>query len=462
MSIQNYKKLYFIGLKGAGMTALAQALKAQGHIVNGSDIRDEFFTDKVLKKEEIHCFQGFSKDNVPRDVDAVVYSTAYSEDNEEIAYSIKQGIPMFTYPMALGSLIKSKKESIAIAGTHGKTTITALLGWVLEEGEKDPSVIIGAKSINWQSNARAGKSSVFVFEADEYQNKFQYYSPHFIVLTNIDFDHPDYFKDFLEYRKAFRDFIQKVPKDGCIFANYDHLEVRHIVQESAKPVIWYGEHHLVDWQLLERTTLTSGQRLRVGHKNMFYAEVETSLIGKHNALNCLPVIACAYKLGVLKEKIIDGLRTFRGTARRLEFVGSPNGITIIDDYAHHPREIQASINALREQYLKKKLFCVFQPHTYSRTEALLSDFSSSFQLVDSLVLVEIYGSAREQKGYITIHDLAKLSKKYNAYITVVATVEEAVSYLKDKLKSGDLLVTMGAGDTWKVAEELNKILSTKY
>lgn len=444
------------------MTALAEVLSAKGKQIIGSDVTDPFFTDEILAQRGITCLPGFKKENIPSDVDAIIYSTAYGRTNPEMSTAIKRNIPLISYPEALGTLMKMYQTSIAIAGTHGKTTITALLGWLCERAGKDPTVIIGARSNNWKANARVGKSELFIFEADEYQDKFSFYQPNYIILNNIDYDHPDFFKDIAAYRNVFKKFICQPLSGGVIFANYDNLEVRHIVQQSEHPIVWCGEDEPSEWQLINRKVMTDGsQVIKVALGGIIFGEFNIKLIGRHNALNCLPVIALAHKLLVPSEDIKDALASFRGTVRRLEIIGRPHDVLIIDDYAHHPTEIEASLKALTESYPARRLICVFQPHTYSRTKALMEDFAGAWRSVDELVLLDIFGSAREAQGTISINDLAKLVTKYNKNVVTLPGPKEAVQYLKNKLQPGDLLVTMGAGETWMVAEDLHKILSGK-
>lgn len=458
-ALDSFQNIYFIGIKGAGMSALAHVLVKQGKNISGSDLEKTFFTDKLLQDLDIDCKKGFKKENLPRNTDVCVYSTAYSEENPEVKEARSRNIPVLSYPEALGMLIKIFDESIAIAGTHGKSTITALLGWVMDQGGKDPTVIVGAHVNNWHGNARSGSKTLLVFEADEYQNKFRYYHPTTIVLNNINHDHPDYFPTFTHYRKVFETFINNLPKGGIIIANYDHLEVRHLAQKSEKQVIWYGENKLADWQLISRKVLSNGkQKIKVGHNYGIYGEFTLSLIGKHNALNTLPVIALAEKYGVRKPDLEKSLAGFQGTKRRLEFISNIHNILIIDDYAHHPKDIEASIEALKENYPDRNFICVFQPHTYSRTKAFLHEFARAFHPVDTLVLIDIYGSAREKKGSVSITDLANSIKEYNERIVTVPTTTVAHKWLYKNVKPGDLVVTMGAGDTWEVASTLSKSL----
>ncbi len=449
---------YCIGIKGAGMTALSEVLIKKGKYVSGSDIPERFFTDEVLQKSGIKVFINFNKKNIPEDTDVVIYSTAYTKANPEIKEAEKRGIPTISYPEALGELIHLFKKSVAISGTHGKTTVTALAGWMIERSGKDPTVIIGARSNNWRSNARVGSSDLIIFEADEYQDKFQSYNPHVTLVNNIEFDHPDYFKDIHIYKAAFSNFIKKTPKDGFTVANYDDIITRNVVQHAGVPTIWFGEDSLADWQLISRTILAEGgQIIKVARNGVIFGEFKMKLLGKHNAMNALGAMALAYKLGVNKDDLTDALASFQGTVRRLEVIGWVRDILIIDDYAHHPSEVKATLKSLKEAYPEKRIYTVFQPHTYSRTEEFKNEFIETLTLSDKVMLIDIFGSAREKKGNITSKDLAEEIRKYNKEVKTAKDTDTAISIIKDELVPGDLLLTMGAGETWKVAEAIHKL-----
>src|SRR3989338_3814779 len=376
--LETSKNVYFIGIKGAGMTAIAEFLHARCKDISGSDTEERFFTDEILTHMGVRVKTGFKKENITDETDLVIFSTAYDKTNPEIVYARENKIQLLSYPEALGMLIELFPESVAVSGTHGKTTITALLGWVLERGGKDPSVIIGARSNNWHSNARAGKGKIFVFEADEYQDKFKYYKPTTIILNNIDYDHPDFFKDMHQYRETFISFIKNISPKGILYANYDNLETRNILKNSEAHIVWYGENKFADWELISRRALDDGsQSIKIAFNDSVYGEFKIPLIGKHNALNCLPVVALSHKHAIPIDTLKEAFSSFQGTVRRLEVIGWHKDILIIDDYAHHPTEIRASLNAVRESYPNRRIVCVFQPHTFSRTEALLDDFANT-------------------------------------------------------------------------------------
>lgn len=420
MDIHQAKTIYFIGIKGVGMTALAEVLYGWGKSVRGSDTEERFQTDAILRRSGIPFVEGFKKENVPTNVDCVIYSTAYNEKNSEYAEAKRRGIPMLSYPEALGQLMEGK-YGIAVSGSHGKTTTTALLGHVMTEAGLDPTVIVGSEVKNWGANARVGKSQYVVIEADEYQNKFQYYNPKGLVITNIDWDHSDFFTTPEAYQKAFDGFREKVLESGGWIVATEKIQYLPSVVEG----------------------------------------LPLSLSGEHNQKNTALVYAAAKKLGIADDTFWKAVQSFKGTARRFEVKGmTKHGVTIIDDYAHHPTEIQATLKAARARYPKQKLWVVFHPHTFTRTKTFFDDFARSFADADHVIILDIYGSAREAQGGVHSQDLVAAINKIapehgkGAATYYIPTIAEAATYLRDHAQKGDVVITMGAGDVWKVGELL--------
>lgn len=457
------RRVYFIGLKGVGMTALAQICRARGMEVWGSDTKEHFFTEEPLKKSGIECLEGFSAKNLERAIDLIICSTAYTEENnEEVKAARVKNLPIMTYPEALGELTGEYK-SIAVAGSHGKTTTTAMLAHVLQVAGLSPSALVGSLVPQFDGNALVGSGDSFIFEADEYQNKFQFFSPQKIIVTSIEWDHPDFFHTPEDYFSAFVSFIKKIPTEGFVVGCYDDLEVKRAVAEAnLKPeqVVTYGLQN-GNWQMV-RMWLDEGRwhfSAREGEE--YRGEFWLKLIGSHNVANALAVIACASKLGVDLELIRQGLASFEGTARRFEIKGKlQNGMTVVDDYAHHPSEIAATLKAARSFYPYKNIRCIFQPHTFSRTEALLQDFAQSFAEADEVVLIDTYASAREQGGKVTSQDLVRELTIRNIKVVYKPTIAEAAEYLAQTAGRSDLVITMGAGDVWQVGDILIKKFGT--
>ena len=456
------KTVYMIGIKGAGMVALAELLHTKGIVVSGSDVAERFFSDPILQKLHIPYAETFDPKNIPAKVDLVIYSTAYSaQNNAEVAAALERSLPMVSYPEALGLLMK-EKFSIAVCGTHGKTTTTALAAHVLACGDKDPSAIVGSAVMGWNGGARVGKGQYFVVEADEYQNKFFHYHPMAAIVTNVDWDHPDFFPTFASYKDSFSHFLRRIPPHGFIIACGDDADVADVVRAAQCTVLTYGFSRECDFIISapeqHREEGKIIQRFSVFHEGEKYGTFNLPLVGRHNMSNATAVIALAFKLGIPPAAVREGVETFRGTARRFEQRGTFEGATLIDDYAHHPAEIVATLTAAREAYPDRKIWAVFHPHTFSRTEALKEEFVQSFDSADYVLLLDIYPSARENGGTIGSGDLARA---INAYVPQKAvhtpTIADAVELLRREVREGSVIITLGAGDVWRVHEYLTKI-----
>ncbi len=468
-SLKKYKKVYLVGIKGVGMTMLAQFLKEKGSVVTGSDIPDVFLTDVVLKKEKIKVFENFAISNIAKDTNLVIHSSAYTpENNLEIAYLVKnKKIRILNYASALGEIFSSY-QGIAVCGSHGKTTTSAWLGYVLHKASLNPNVLVGSSVPQFKSSGLVGLSNLFVAETDEYQNKLQYFFPYGVVLNNIDYDHPDFFKTKTAYFKAFKDFIVKIPSDGFLVANDNDKQIRSLYSENQG---WLLNYDFVDSEsdYLKKKAkvkfVAYDHRIENGYqyfKVNDFGEFKIRLIGRHNIYNALAVLAASYALGLEVSEIKKHLATFLGTTRRAQYLGDFKMIPIFDDYAHHPTEVMSTISAFKDAYPKKRLVTVFHPHTYTRTLALFDDFKKSFGGTDELIIIDIYGSARETQGGTSSKELIKAIKDWNkeqgirqlvVHQTDLTAVEQ---YLREHLQTNDLLLLMGAGDIFRVGEKLLK------
>lgn len=467
--LKKYKKVYMVGIKGVGMTMLAQFLKEKGSAVSGSDIAETFLTDAVLKKEKIKVASGFSLKNIPTDCNLVIHSSAYSlENNIELAHIIKQGkIRTLNYASALGEIF-SAYTGIAVCGSHGKTTTSAWLGYVLWKAGLEPNVLVGSSVPQFKSSGLVGRSNLFVAEADEYQNKLQYFLPHGVVLNNIDYDHPDFFKTKAAYFQVFKDFVVKIPKHGFLVANHSDKEIRALYPLVKSWILNYDFVSDESAYLKKKNKvkfIAYGHHLKDGYqcfKVNELGEFKIRLLGHHNVYNALAVIATAYALGLEVKLIKKYLAAFIGTTRRAEYLGDYKMVPIFDDYAHHPTEIKSTIEAFTEAYPDKKLVLVFHPHTFTRTLALFNNFITSFAGAYTLIIMDIYGSAREKQGGTSSQELIQAVKTFNkihqvkqkvVYQTDLVSVEK---YLRAELQNGDLLLLMGAGDIFRVGERLLK------
>ncbi len=474
LDLAKIKKAYFIGIKGAGMAAVAEIFNARGIEVSGSDTGEKFFTDEILKKNKIKYFEKFAVKNISIDTELVVYSTAYgAENNIEFAMAKKLGLSMMSYPEILGELF-NEKMGIAVCGTHGKTTTTALLAECLRVAGLDPGAIVGSKVIGWQGSSLSGNGKYFVAEADEYQNKLQYYNPFAVVLTSVDWDHPDFFPTFGEYKKVFADFAVRIPRHGFLVVWGDSAAANEVACGAQCEIIKYGFLEDNDAVIKNPKFKISNpkqiQNSNIEIQNFFcqtfefiYAgdslgEFEIQLIGGHNILNAAAAIAVCHKLGIDMKKVREALRNFQGTSRRFEYVGERNGAILIDDYAHHPEEIKVTLKAAREIYPEKNIITIFHPHTFTRTKALLQEFAQSFDDADKAIIIDIYGSAREIQGGVSSEELVNLINKYNHNkAEYIPTIDGVIKNLKNKIGAQYVVISMCAGDVWKVVSALRGI-----
>ena len=446
-------KIYFVGIKGSGMAALAENYLTRGFEVTGSDTEEKFFTDEVLKKLKIKFYEGFDEKNILREqpIDEFIYSTAYNANNNpEMSLIEKNGWPKNSYPEALGNLSK-QFLTLAVCGTHGKTTTSAMLALALKDAGQDPSAIIGARINQIGSNAMVGKGNFLVIEADEYQDKLSLYYPWGVILTSADFDHPDFFADFEAYKNVFKKFVRRIPAHGFLVAWGGSRAVLEIAGEANCQVIFYGDS-------LRQLNSCQEEFVALGKKNVkicYWPEnIFLKVPGQHNRINAAAVLAVGEKLKLDRNIILNSLQNYQGTARRFEKLGEYNGAEIIDDYAHHPEEIRATLKAAKEKYPHKNLICVFHPHTFTRTKALLKEFSQSFDKADRVIILDIYGSAREKQGGVHSQDLVAEISRYRQNAEHISTISEAAEKLKKELTSRDVLLLLGAGNVNQLGEKL--------
>lgn len=458
--IKNSKYYHMVGIKGVGMSALAQILKSQGTRLTGSDVDEVFFTDKILRDLKIPVFSGFKPESIGKP-DLVIASAAYPEDNPEIAEAKRKGIKVVFYPQMLGKLTSNKK-GIAICGTHGKTTVTALTGLMLEKAKFDPTVVVGSYVHNFSGNARVGQGEYFVFEACEYQRHFLNYSPYIIILTSIEMDHPDYYKDIEDVKNAFDQFINKLPEDGLLIYCADNKNAAFAAQKAKCQILSYGFSDQADIKAENVTTGENKANFNVKLSNKKVGKFNLQIPGIHNVQNALAVIGLGLKLKIDKKIISQTLASYSGIKRRFETIGEVNNIKIIDDYAHHPTEIKATLAGARKFYPKNKIWVVFQPHTFSRTKELLSEFAQSFENADYVLIADIFSSARE-KDTKSVHskDIVNLAQKYHKDVQYIGELTDIANYVKDKLQPGNILITMGAGDVYKVGGMVLEKLRSK-
>lgn len=458
MNLLKYNKFYLIGIKGVGMTMLAQFLKSSGREVSGSDVPEVFMTDKVLRQAKIKVFSGFDALQVPKDA-VIIHSSAYNIDNnpEVLTASCLEKALVINYAQAIGAVF-SRYRGIAVCGSHGKTTVTAWLGFVLQKIGLDPNILVGAAVPQLGGSAVLGKSNYFIAEADEYQNKLQYFKAFAIVLNNIDYDHPDFFKTKAAYTQVFIDFVANLPKSGFLVTNIASAVVPKIIRKNKARLYTYALADSLKTNNIKVNLLAHS--LRQDEDYQYFqvndlGEFKVRLFGAHNVANALAVLATGLALGYQPLALKTYLAAFKGIARRAQLLGEYQGVKIFDDYGHHPSEVKATIKAFRERFPKKRLLVLFHPHTFTRTKALFGDFITSFDLVDYLGVLPIYGSAREKQGGVSSQELViAIKKRIMGKIINLASFDEAIKFLKKELHQNDIVLLLGAGDVFRVGERL--------
>ncbi|MCI5528810.1 MAG: UDP-N-acetylmuramate--L-alanine ligase [Blautia sp.] len=445
--------IHFIGIGGISMSGLAEILLGEDFIVSGSDAKESPLTD-ALEKKGAKIFYGQRASNIGDDVEVVVYTAAIHPDNPEFACAAEKGLPMLTRAQLLGQIMRNYDTPIAVSGTHGKTTTTSMISQILLEADCDPTISVGGILPSIGGNIRVGNSETFVTEACEYTNSFLSFFPRISIILNMDADHLDFFKDIDDIRRSFRRFAELLPADGALIINADTPHYEDIIEGLPCRVITYGLEHDAQYQAADITYDKYGHAsftvLKDGKKaGSFYLKVP----GIHNVSNALAAIALAHLLGISDDVTARGLGSFTGTERRFQYKGEVAGVTIIDDYAHHPTEIQATLHAA-QNYPHKKIWCVFQPHTYTRTKALLPEFAQALTLADHVVLADIYAAREKNTIGISSQDLQREIQELGTPCEYFPTFDEIENFLLKSCTQGDLLITMGAGDVVNIGEHL--------
>jgi UDP-N-acetylmuramate--alanine ligase len=454
-------RIHFIGIGGISMSAFAEYLHNLGFKVSGSDSHKSKITEH-LRSLEIEVFYGQRKGNITPDIDAVVYTAAINNDNEEFIAVNEMGIPSLNRAELIGQLMLNFKDSIAISGTHGKTTVTSMLSLIFIEGNLDPTIAVGGMLEAIGGNMRMGDTDYFIVEACEYKNSFLEFNPHKGVILNIDEDHMDFFKDLDEIRSSFHTFAKRIPKGGQLYINGEIPDYEEITKDLECEVLTYGisdptyntNIRSYDIEAKDiRSFNMSGHSFDLYYKGEYIDRIQLNVIGIHNISNSLPAIGLGLEAQIPIEKIKSSLMNFKGAERRFEYKGTVGGVKIMDDYAHHPTEITATLTSARS-YTDNTLWCVFQPHTYSRTKRHLKDFAKALSHADMIVLSDIYASREKDPGDISSLDLIRELKALNKEAYYFPSFDEIESFLLENCINGDLLITMGAGDIVIVGESL--------
>ena len=445
--------VHFIGIGGISMSGLAEILLKENFTISGSDSKASALTEH-LASMGASVFYPQKASNIIDGIDVVVYTAAIHEDNEEFAEAKRQNLPMLSRAELLGQLMTNYKTPIAVSGTHGKTTTTSMLSHVLLAGEKDPTISVGGILKAIGGNIRVGSSDVFVTEACEYTNSFLHFFPKIGIILNVEEDHMDFFKDIDDIRNSFHQFAALLPADGALVINQNIEGINSITDGLDCKIITYSERQPADYSASEirfdEIGNASFDLLRHGE---YVDRITLAVAGNHNVSNALAVIAVCEQLEIPLDIIKKGILSFTGTDRRFQYKGERDGVTIIDDYAHHPTEINATLTAAKE-YPHKEVWCIFQPHTYTRTKALFPEFVDALTHADHVILADIYAARETDTLGMSSEMIAEELKKKGCDAYYFPSFEEIESFCLDRCQKGDVLITMGAGNVVNIGENL--------
>lgn len=445
--------IHFIGIGGISMSGLAEILLKEHFTISGSDSKPSPLTDHLTKLGAT-IFYPQQASNIINGIDIVVYTAAIHEDNVEFMAAKEKQLPMLSRAQLLGQLMTNYQTPIAVSGTHGKTTTTSMLSHILLEAQKDPTISVGGILPAIGGNIRVGNSDIFVTEACEYTNSFLNFFPKIGIILNIEEDHMDFFHDIDEIRDSFHRFAKLLPKDGALIINKNIEQLEKITCDLSCQTITYSEAQDADYTAknIEFNEMGNPSFDLVRH-NETIGRIQLSVTGMHNISNALSTIVAADLLGISFSDIQKGILSFTGTDRRFQYKGERNGFTIIDDYAHHPTEIKATLTSARN-YPHREIWCIFQPHTYTRTKAFFHEFAEALSLADHVILADIYAARETDTLGMTSEALAKEIKALGTDAYYLKSFEEIEKFVLDKCIHNDLLITMGAGDVVNIGESL--------
>lgn len=464
MELKGIKSLHFIGICGYIMSATAVMLKKMGYRVTGSDQDAYPPGTTTVDQAKIKWFEKYDPINLDKP-DLVVVGNHIRKSNSEVQAALKRKLKVISLPELIAKIFSDKRR-IVVAGTHGKTTTTSLIAWILETTGLNPSYLIGGIMLNTNKGFKMGKGDFLVVEGDEYrtaffdpQPKFFHYHPEIAVLTTCELDHPDYFDGLGEIRETFIKFLNLVPENGLVVAGIDDTNVPGIINEIKSPKISYGLTKKAKYQA-DEIKFVGPSQFKVKINGEFFGNFSLFLPGIINIQNALAAIAVAHYLKVPMEKIKKAISTFKGVKRRFEIAGQVKGVTVIDDYAHHPTKIKKTLAAARTKYPRNKLYCVFEPHTYSRTKALLTDYARAFDQADEVIVAKLMPSREaDQAPSITSEEVVAAIKKFLPNVQLIPDSEKILVYLQSKVVKGDVVIIMSVGGLDSLAQNLISVLS---
>jgi len=449
--MKNTHHIHLIGIGGTGLSAIARVLLEQGYQVSGSDMQTSPLAESISEAGAT-VFIGHKAHQITG-ADLIVRSSAIPDNNPEIIAAKAAGIPIYKRSQFLGKFLESK-DCYAVAGTHGKTTTTSMLAWVLHALNFNPSYIIGGVSKNLNNNAHAGDGNIFVIEADEYDNMFHGLDPKLAIITNMQHDHPDCFPTMQDYKTSFVTFLHRLKSDGTALVCADEPNAASLVQDAPpnSHVFTYGFNNEADYQIHNLQNIHNNLlKFDISFNRKQLQSVVLQVPGKHNAQNACAVLAACHQSGFDIEKAATALNQFEGSKRRFDIRGTIDGITIIDDYAHHPTEIAATMQSARQCYPNHRIWAVWQPHTYSRTQTLMNEFINCFDDADCVVITEVY-AAREKNDSFSARQIAEKIKKDKVYFT--PQLEDAAQLLFNGLRPNDVMIVCSAGNAIEISKQV--------
>ncbi len=447
----NYSHVHFIGIGGISMSGLAELLLSKGYKVSGSDAKNSSIVQKLVDNGA-KIYIGHDENNI-KDVDLIVYTSAITLDNPELIFANQNNIPAVDRATFLGTLMKQYNTSIAVSGTHGKTTTTSMIATILYNSTVDATMLLGGELDLVDGNIQIGNDSILLTEACEYKGNFLKFNPTIGIILNIEEDHLDYFKDINHIISTFTNFAHLIPKTGCMIMNNDDENTRLVLEKINSNIITFGINNDSDYTAQNIKFDNNGYpKYNLVFNGKTYG-VKLNVVGIHNIYNSLAAIATAHECKIPMETIISSIKKYHGTHRRFEYKGTIEGFKIIDDYAHHPTEIKATLESA-QKLNHNKLWCVFQPHTYTRTRSLIDEFGKAFYNADEVIVTDIYAAREKDTGIVHSKDLVKKLKNNNVNATYIDKFQNISEYLLVNANEGDVIITMGAGNVYEVGDIL--------
>lgn len=455
MKLDEFKNIHFIGIGGISMSSLAEILMNKGYKISGSDMKQSPLTDK-LASLGAEIFIGQCEENIKPGYDLVVYTAAISKDNPELKKALALGLKVIDRAELVGMLMLTYSKPISIAGTHGKTTTSSIVTEIFLQANTDPTISIGGILPTINGNFRMGSDEYFILETCEYCDSFLKFNPHSAIILNVELDHTDYFKDLSHIYSSFNKFSNRISPSGFLVINGDIDNVEDIIDNVDCEIITYGSKKDFDWSPanIKFDSRGCGSYTAMNCGNTV-AQVQLNIPGIHNVYNSLAAFALAYEYGLETEDIVKGIANYTGVDRRFQYKGKFNDVTVIDDYAHHPTEIAATLESVKACDINKH-WVIFQPHTYTRTHDLLQDFAKVLATAQNVVLVDIYAAREKDTGLVHSKDLAQAINNNGGNAYYAGTFEAAEKYIKENTAPRDMVITMGAGDVFKIGEALVK------